>query len=39
MGFDTRRSFSFPGGGYGQNVLMFGVGTSFTIHTDNKKRT
>ena len=23
--FDRRGSFSFPGGGYGQNVLFFGV--------------
>ena len=25
IGFDRRGSFSFPGGGYGQNVLIFGV--------------
>ena len=35
-GFD--RSFSFPGGGYGQNVLIFGVDMNFTAHIDNKKR-
>ena len=38
IGFNRRESFSFPGGGYGQNVLIFGVDTSFTAHIDNKKR-
>ena len=37
-GFDRRGSFSFPGGGYGQNVLIFGVDMSFSAHIDNKKR-
>ena len=37
IGFDRRGSFSFPGGGYGQDVLVFGVDMSFTTHTDNKK--
>ena len=37
IGFDRRGSFSFPGGGYGQNVLTFGVDMSFTAHIDNKK--
>ena len=35
IGFDRRRSFSFPGGGYGQNVFFFGVDMSFTSHIDN----
>ena len=39
IGFDRRRSFSFPGGAYGQNVLIFGVYMSFSAHIDNKKRT
>ena len=39
IGFDRRRSFSFPGGGYGQNVLIFGVDMSFTTHINNKKMT
>ena len=34
-----RWSFSFPGGGYGQNVLNFGVDMSFSAHIDNKKKT
>ena len=38
IGFDRRGSFSFTGGGYGQNVLIFGVDMSFTAHIDNKKR-
>ena len=38
IGFDRRSSFSFPGGGFGQNVLIFGVDMSFPAHIDNKKR-
>ena len=33
-----RLSFSFPGGGFGQNVLIFGVDMSFSAHIDNKKK-
>ena len=36
--FDRRSSFSFPGGGFGQNVLIFGVDMSFSAHIDNKKK-
>ena len=36
--FDRRSSFSFPGGGFGQNVLIFGADMSFSSHTDNKKK-
>ena len=39
IGFDRRGSFSFPGGGYGQNVLIFRVDMSFSAHIDNKKKT
>ena len=35
IGFDRRGSFSFPGGGCGQNVLIFGVDMSFTSHIHN----
>ena len=35
--FDRRGSFSFPGGGYGQNVLIFGVDMSFSAHIDKKR--
>ena len=37
IGFDRRGSFSFPCGGYGQNILIFGVDMSFSAHIDNKK--
>ena len=36
--FDGKGSFSFSGGAYGQNVLIFGVDTSFSAHVDNKKK-
>ena len=36
--FDRRSSFSFPDGGFGQNVLIFGPDMSFSAHIDNKKR-
>ena len=39
IGFDRTGSFSFPGGGYGENVLIFGVDISFTSYIDNKKKT
>ena len=35
IGFDRRSSFSFPGTGFGQNVLNFGVDMSFSAHIDN----
>ena len=38
VGFDRRSSFSFPGGGFDQNVLIFGVDMSFSTHIDNKKK-
>ena len=38
IGFDRRSSFSFPGGGFGQNVLIFGVDISFSAHIDNNKK-
>ena len=37
IGFDRRGSFLFPGGGYGQNILVFGVDMSFSAHIDTKK--
>ena len=39
IAFDRRGSFSFPSGGYGQNVLIFGVDTSSSPHIDSKKKT
>ena len=38
IGFDRRSSFTFPGGGFGQNVLLFGAGMTSPAHIDNKKR-
>ena len=38
IGFDRGSSFSFPGGGFGQNVLIFGADISSSIHIDNKKK-
>ena len=38
IGFDRRGSFSFPSGGIGENVLIFGVDMSFSAHVDNKKK-
>ena len=31
-GFDRRSSFSFPGGRFGQNVVIFGVDMSFSAY-------
>ena len=36
IGFDRKRSFSFPGGGFGQNVIMFGADMNSSKHIDNK---
>ena len=38
IGFDRRSNYSFPGGGYGQNVLIFGADMNSSPHIDNKKR-
>ena len=38
IGFDRRGSFSFPSGGYGQNILIFGGDRSSSPHIDNKKK-
>ena len=37
-GFDRKPSFSFPGSGFGQNVLIFGADMSSSVHVDNKKK-
>ena len=36
--FGRRSSFSFSGGGFGQNVLIFGVDMSSSVHIDNMKK-
>ena len=38
IGFYRRGSFSFPGGGFGQDVLIFGIDMSFSAHIDNNKK-
>ena len=38
IGFDRKGSFSFPAGGYGQNVIIFGADMSSSLHIDNKKK-
>ena len=37
-GFDRKLSFSFPGGGFGQNVILFRVDMSSSTHIYNKKK-
>ena len=39
IGFDRRSRFSFPGGGFGQNVSIFRGDMSSSSHIDNKKKT
>ena len=38
IGFDRRRGFSFPSGGFGQSVLIFVVDMSFSAYINNKKK-
>ena len=38
IGFDRKGIFSFSGGRYGQNLLIFGVDMSISVHIDNKKK-
>ena len=38
IGFGRRSSFAFPGGAFGQNVLIYGVDMSSSPHIDNKKK-
>ena len=35
-GFDRKSSFSFPGVGFNQNVIIFGADMSSSVHVDNK---
>ena len=36
IAFDRTSSFSFSGGGNGQNVIIFGVDMNSSVHVDNK---
>ena len=38
IGLDRKGSFSFPNGGYGQKIIIFGVDMSSSIHIDNEKK-
>ena len=38
IGFDRKSSFSFPDGGFGQNIIIFGVNMSSSVPFDNKKK-
>ena len=38
IGLNRRSAFSFLVGGFGQNVLIFGVDMSSSAHIDNKKK-
>ena len=38
IAFYKRSSFSFSGGEFGQNVIIFGVDMSSSVHVDNKKK-
>ena len=38
IGFDRRTSSSFCGGGFGENVLIFGLDMRSSAHIDNKKK-
>ena len=38
IGFDRKTVFSFPGSGFGQNVIIFGVDASSSAHIDKKKK-
>ena len=38
IGFDRRSSFSFPGGGFAQNILIFGADMTSSSHINNKKK-
>ena len=33
--FDRRSSYSFPSGGFGQNVIIFGIDMSASPHIEN----
>ena len=38
IGFNRKSAFSFPGVGFGQNVLIFGVDMSLSALIDNNKK-
>ena len=38
IGFNRKSSLSFPGDGFGQNVLIFWADMSSSVHINNKKK-
>ena len=38
IGFDSKGTFLFPDGNFGQNVIMFGADMSSSAHANNKTR-
>ena len=38
IGFDMKRMFSFPTGGFGKNGIIFGADMSSSVHVDSKKK-
>ena len=38
IGFDRRSSFSFPGGEFGQNIIIFEVDMISSVHINVKKK-
>ena len=38
VGFGMRGTFSFPTGGFGKNVIIFGLDMNSFLHLDNNKR-
>ena len=37
IGFDSRSLFSLPDYDWGENIIIFGVDVSSSVHIDNKK--
>ena len=38
IGFDRKPTFLFPSGEFGQNVIIFEVDMSSSVHVDNNKK-
>ena len=38
IGFDAKGTFSFPGGGIGQNIIHFGADMSSSVHANDKTK-
>ena len=38
IGFDSKRIFSFPSGGIGQKIIIFGSDMSSSVHVNNRTK-